>query len=248
SNSLQDFVILRQTFGAALRGRKSTTRLSAVTIIAQLFQLLNSSPSGGSGSIQAAPPPRPVAHLAPRHHQSIDERRASSLPKVSAHGLKKRADRDRFGNVGLAAALSDALLIALHGKRGDGNHGNLAQFFVVLEPARYLKTGDLGQLDVHQDQIGAPLAGNLQSFDAAAGLQRLIAVSVQEIVKELHVELIVLHDQHGGHAGSFRPAANTSAALLVSHAVASPFQRPALLHRFSAGPAHEFASERLPTV
>ena len=40
----------------------------------------------------------------------------------------------------------------------------------------------------------------LQRIHAVAGLQGAVAVGVEQIVEELHVELVVLHDQHGlGH-------------------------------------------------
>ncbi|GLK84220.1 hypothetical protein GCM10017653_22900 [Ancylobacter defluvii] len=43
-------------------------------------------------------------------------------------------------------------------------------------------------------------AGKLHRLHAVAGGERRVAVSFQQIAKELHVELIIFHDQNGlGH-------------------------------------------------
>src|SRR4029077_13627367 len=39
--------------------------------------------------------------------------------------------------------------------------------------------------------------GKIERLDAVAGRHRIVAVSLQQIVEELHVELVVLHDHHG---------------------------------------------------
>ena len=51
------------------------------------------------------------------------------------------------------------------------------------------------------------LARDVERFHAVLGLQDVVAMGVQQIVEELHVELIVLHDQdrlglgvHGLHS------------------------------------------------
>src|SRR5262249_5660330 len=121
----------------------------------------------------------------------------NSLPHKSTHGLNELADRNRLGQIGRAAAPADAFLVALHGKGGDGNNRNGAQLRIVLDPARDLQARNLRQLDVHQDQIGPHLADEIERLVAIAGARGLIAVRFQQIAKELHVELVVLHDQDG---------------------------------------------------
>ena len=117
-----------------------------------------------------------------------------------ANGLDELADRDRLGHIGLAAALADALLVALHGERGDGDDGNGPQIRIVLEPFGDFEAGHFGQLDVHQDQIGPMLAREVERLDAVARPHGVVAVRFQQIVEELHVELVVLDDQDGfGH-------------------------------------------------
>jgi hypothetical protein len=41
------------------------------------------------------------------------------------------------------------------------------------------------------------LASKIECLNAVAGADSAIAMSLQEIVEELHVELIVLHDHYG---------------------------------------------------
>src|ERR1700710_773894 len=109
----------------------------------------------------------------------------------------KFADRDRLGKIRLAAAFADAFLVALHRERRDRDHRNGAQLRIVLDPARHLETGDLRQLDVHQDQVGTKVSHQIERLEAVAGARGLVAMGLQEIAKELHVELVVLHDQDG---------------------------------------------------
>ena len=55
---------------------------------------------------------------------------------------------------------------------------------------------DLRQLDVHQDQVGPVLARQADRLHAAPGLQGLVAMRFEQIMKELHVQLIILDDQN----------------------------------------------------
>src|SRR5580693_3308540 len=112
-------------------------------------------------------------------------------------GLDEFRHRDRFGEVGLAAALADTLFVAFHGKGGDGDDRNLFQLLIVLEPLGHFEAGNFRQLDVHQDQIGAMLARQIERFDAVARADRVVTVGFQQVVEKLHIELVVFHDQDG---------------------------------------------------
>ena len=51
------------------------------------------------------------------------------------------------------------------------------------------------------------LAGQVERLDAVAGAERSVAVRLLQVVEELHVELVVFHDQDGfGHPGFLRVA------------------------------------------
>ena len=83
--------------------------------------------------------------------------------------------------------------------------GMRLQLVIVLEPLGDFEARDLGKLDVHQDQIRPMLAREVERFDAVARPDRAVAVGFQQIVEELHVELVVLHDQDGlGHPPTLR--------------------------------------------
>ena len=73
----------------------------------------------------------------------------------------------------------------------------MRELLVVLEPLGDLEAGDFGQLDVHQDQVGPMLAREIERLDAVARAHRCIAMRFQQIVEELHIELVVLHNQDG---------------------------------------------------
>src|SRR5262249_28253827 len=117
------------------------------------------------------------------------------LPNEAAHGIQKAGHRNRLGDIGLASALADDFLVALHGEGGDRDDGNGLQGIIFLEPLGDFQAADFRQLDVHQDQVGMMFARDVQRFHAILGLQDIVAMGVQQVVEELHVELIVLHDQ-----------------------------------------------------
>src|SRR5450755_1153163 len=112
-------------------------------------------------------------------------------------GLDELADRDRLGQIGLAATLADALLVALHGKGGDRHDRDRLEIRIVLEPFGHFEAGYFRQLDIHQNQIGPVFARQIERLDAIAGADGLVAMRFQQVVEELHIQLVVLHDQDG---------------------------------------------------
>src|ERR1019366_1040200 len=121
----------------------------------------------------------------------------SPLPDKSSNSFNKFADRDRLGQICFAATLADAFLVTLHGKGGDRDYRNGPQLRIVLDPPRHLEAGYLGELNIHQDEIGTKFADEIKRLETVAGTGGLIAVRLQQIAKELHIELVVLHDQDG---------------------------------------------------
>src|ERR1700674_187123 len=120
-------------------------------------------------------------------------------------GLQKLADRDRLGEIGLAAAFANAFLVPLHGEGGHGDHRNRPELGIVLEPFGDFEARDLGKLNIHHDQIGTMLAREIERLDPVARADGGVTVSLQQIMEELHVQLVVFHDQDGlGHPGSLR--------------------------------------------
>ena len=77
----------------------------------------------------------------------------------------------------------------------------------------------------------------LQRIEAAAGLQRAVAVGIEQIVEELHVELVVLDDQD--RLGRFRRRGLRPSIVRMFPGTSwarDPLAPIALLHRFD-GPA-----------
>src|SRR5690606_4778976 len=92
------------------------------------------------------------------------------LPDESANCLEKTVHGNGFGDVRLASALSDALLVALHGEGCDGDNRNASQLIVILEPLGHLQPRDLGKLDVHDDEVRPMLSRQMQRLDAVPRL------------------------------------------------------------------------------
>src|SRR6266540_2349903 len=138
-----------------------------------------------------------------------------------ADGLDELGHRDRLRQIGLATAFADALLVAPHRKSGHRDHRNGLELGIFLEPFGHFETGDFRQLNVHHDQIGTVLAREIERLHAVTCADGMVAVSFQQIVEELHVELIVLHDHHGlRHSDPFglkrRTISATAGLALVS--------------------------------
>src|SRR6185503_11722433 len=117
-----------------------------------------------------------------------------------------------------------------------------------LQPLRHFETGDLGKLDVHHDQVGMVPAGEIESLDAIAGADGLIAVRLQQVVEELHVELVVFHDQDG-LAHCRRPPVHLASVLCRNQVTKSggiglPIPGALVLHEFAV----EYLRHRQPPV
>src|SRR6185437_15422984 len=120
-----------------------------------------------------------------------------SLPHKPSDGLDELADRNRLGQISLATAFADAFFIAFHREGGDRDHRDRPQFRIVFDPFGHLEAGYLRQLNIHEDEIRTQLAYQIECLKTVAGSGRLVAVCLQKIAKELHVELVVFHDQDG---------------------------------------------------
>src|SRR6266550_6966274 len=111
----------------------------------------------------------------------------------AADGLDELWHRDRLRQIGLATAFTDTLLVAVHCKGGDRDYRNGLEFGIFLQPLGHFETGDFRQLNVHQDQSRTVFAGEIRHLEAVARADGTIPVSFQQVVEELHVELVVLH-------------------------------------------------------
>src|SRR5665213_7392 len=121
----------------------------------------------------------------------------SGRPQEMPDGLDELADRNRLRQIGFATALANAFLVALHGKGGDRHDRYRLEFGIVLEPFCHFEAGYFRQLDIHQNEIRPVLACEIKRFDPIAGADGRIAVRFEKIVEELHIQLVVLHNQDG---------------------------------------------------
>ena len=94
-------------------------------------------------------------------------------------GFDELGHRDRLRQIGLATGFPDALLVALHRERGHCDNRNGLELTVFLEPLGYFEPGYFRQLNVHQNQVGAALAGEIEGPDAVARADGMVAVSLQ---------------------------------------------------------------------
>src|SRR6185312_10606513 len=130
----------------------------------------------------------------------------SGVAQEMPDGLDELRHRDRFRQVGFAAPLADAFLVALHGERGHRNNRYRFEFGVVLEPLCHFQAGYFRQLNIHDDEIGPVLTREVERLDTVSRSDGLIAMRFQQIVEELHVQLVVLHNQDGlGHSPPLTP-------------------------------------------
>src|SRR5262252_5298058 len=111
-------------------------------------------------------------------------------------GSQETRYRYWFSNICFATALSDLLFVSFHRKSSYRDDRDCAQIFVLLDPLGDLETRYFGKLDIHQDKVGTMLTRKFESFDPVFALQRTIAMGYQKIIEELHIEIVVLNDQH----------------------------------------------------
>jgi hypothetical protein len=117
------------------------------------------------------------------------------LAQETLDGLEEIGDRNGLGNVGIAAAPPELLLVALHGEGGDGDNGYRLQRVLVLDPFRHFKAGNFRQLDVHKDKVGFVLSSQSQGFHAVVRLQDTVATRLEQIVKKPHVQFVVFDNE-----------------------------------------------------
>src|SRR5260221_2904063 len=124
-----------------------------------------------------------------------------SAQEALAH-FEEVGDGDRLGDRRLAATLADLCLVAFHRNRCHRDDRDRAQFVVFLDPFGDLQPRDLRQLDIHQNEVGAMQARELQRLHTVLGLQGVVTMRLEQVVEELHIELIVLDDQYGLRLGA----------------------------------------------
>src|SRR5690606_10634279 len=92
---------------------------------------------------------------------------ASGISEIGFDRFNEARNRNRFGNIGLASALPYPLLIPLHGEGRHRDYGNRPQLLILLQAPRDLETGNLRELDVHQNEIRIMFARKRKRLETA---------------------------------------------------------------------------------
>src|SRR5258708_32383540 len=94
----------------------------------------------------------------------------------AANCFQDLGNRNRLRQIGLAATLPYALLVAIHRKSRDGDNRDPLQLRIAFDPFRDLEPRNVGQLNVHQDQVGTIRARKLERLNSAARPHGIVAV------------------------------------------------------------------------
>ncbi len=142
-----------------------------------------------------------------------DPRRGHAAPSVRRFAsAAATAPRNASMLIGLLTNASKpaammSLAVLRHDRRGERDHRDRARRRRRAELRERLDAADPRQVDVHHDEIGCALARERHAVLAGLGLDRAVAVDLQQVARELAVLLVVLDDQdqlirHGGWAAS----------------------------------------------
>ena len=123
--------------------------------------------------------------------------RARAALTVTLDGAEQRGDVDGLRYVPVEARRQEPLVVSVHGLCGDGEHGYRGRAGVGPQPAEGLDAVRVGQADVHQDETGTVLDGQLDRFGGGGRLERAVPLRPEEVAEELHVLLVVLDDEDG---------------------------------------------------
>src|SRR3989344_958470 len=96
-------------------------------------------------------------------------------------------------------ACAHALLVALHGRSGQRDDGDVACAWVFLEQAGGGHAVDAWQAHVHQDQFNRLGAGHSQPLLCGRGAQGRVTCAFQDGQRELQVGWRVFDDEDAGH-------------------------------------------------
>src|SRR5215204_4152040 len=115
--------------------------------------------------------------------------------EVAGHRLDELEHVDRLGDVPVEPGLEEVFTIAGHGLCGQRDHRDRLRSLIRLDSSECLDPVDPGKLDVHEYEVGDVLRGQFDRLLAASRLARLVSLRLEDVAEELHVLLVVLHDE-----------------------------------------------------
>src|SRR5438552_3905120 len=96
--------------------------------------------------------------------------------------VEKRLNVKWLSDIGIAAAREDFRLVARHSKSGHRNNRDGARLRVNLEPTRRFGTGNIGQLDVQQDDVRRVFPGEFEGRRSLTGGDYVITAKFKKII------------------------------------------------------------------
>jgi hypothetical protein len=99
-----------------------------------------------------------------------------------------------LGNIAIETVCQDLLAIARHGAGRDREHDDVAQGFVAADFSKRCDPVQLGQRDIHQDDVRGMAPGQCKAFATVARLDDVV-VRFDECLHGAQVVEIVLHHQ-----------------------------------------------------
>ena len=96
-----------------------------------------------------------------------------------------------LGDVAIAPHGENALFVAFHYQCSERNDRNIPCCLVLLEQKRCLEAVHSGELNVHQDQVGAPRAGEDDAVLGIAGLDRRVAFYLEHVANEFKARAVI---------------------------------------------------------
>src|SRR5262245_21407199 len=108
----------------------------------------------------------------------------------------------------VAAGAAGLFFVPLHGKRAHRNHGRLCQARIRLDLPGGLVAVEDGELDVHENEVGARRFGGANPLLSVGSLDDRIARAAEEVAQDAAQVVLVFDDQDAlAHAMALRLSA-----------------------------------------
>src|SRR5262247_3270008 len=122
----------------------------------------------------------------------------SSRSGVAGHpadGVEELARAVGLGKVGRGARVHGLLVVSREGEGGDDDDRNLRRLRLRPNGSRRVETGELGELDVHDDHVRLVAPGRGHASLAVMRLEQVVGLAGEEVAHDLPVELVVLDEE-----------------------------------------------------
>src|SRR5215468_230974 len=122
----------------------------------------------------------------------------SSRSGVASHpadGVEELARAVGLRKIGRGARVHGLLVVSGEGEGGDDDDGDLRRLRLRPNGSRGVETGELGELDVHDDHVRLVAPGRGHAGLAVMRLEQIVGLAGEEVAHDLPVELVVLYEE-----------------------------------------------------